>query len=270
MHRLAAANTPSATIGIDLSSRPPGTAACLIEWGQRGGRVVALPERLTDAAIVDLVRAAGVSKVAIDAPFGWPQEFVDAVAAHAAGERWPHVAAKALEFRTTDLYVQEVTKQWPLSVSTNYIAYLAFRCAKLLTELRDLFGPIDRSGDGLAVEVYPAGALRQWGLESRGYKQRTRGTDVQRRLQKETLVRLVSQILSATAGWLHVTDSYAARLRQSDDLLDALVAALVARANHVGLCLPIPQEHLAVAEVEGWIHLPLAEPLASFRPIQRA
>ena len=64
-----------------------------------------------------------------------------------------------------------------------------------------------------------------------------------------------------------MTDADAARLAQSDDPFDALVAALVARAVQVGQALPIPDELAESARAEGWIHLPSAAPLASFRPI---
>lgn len=176
------------------------------------------------------------------------------------------MSRKELEFRTTDRYVRELQSQWPLSVSTNYIAHLAFRCAELLTELTELAGPIDRTGAGLTVEVYPAGALRQWGVVSRGYKPRSGQSEDRRRRQRETLWDLCNQIRAACAGWLDVSDSDVARMKENDHLLDSLVAALVARAEQIGLCLPIPPEHLAAAEVEGWIRLPRAQPLGSFRP----
>jgi len=154
-----------ATVGIDLASDPggKGTAACLIEWDERRGQVAVFLERLTNTEILELIRRPGVKKVGIDAPFGWPRAFVEALSSYATSGHWPVVSRKELEFRTTDRYVRELQRQWPLSVSTNYISYLAFRCAELLTELAELAGPIDRTGAGLTVEVYPAGALRQWG-----------------------------------------------------------------------------------------------------------
>jgi hypothetical protein len=44
------------------------------------------------------------------------------------------------------------------------------RAAGLLAALDDAGQPVDRSGGGLLVEVYPAAALRVWGLASRAYK----------------------------------------------------------------------------------------------------
>lgn len=260
------ATTP-ATIGIDLASQPKGTAACVIEWRDDGGRVALLAESLTNSAIGDLVRSRPVAKVGIDAPFGWPIAYVAAIAGYSASGRWPEVGEKELEFRATDRYVRAIIGRWPLSVSTNYIAYIAFRCAALLTEIAEPAEPIDRTGSGLAVEVYPAAALVQWGVASRGYKRRSGTTDAARGLRQETLAGLIREIREAGATWLDMSDSDVARLEESDDLFDALVAALIARATDIGRCLPIPLEHAGAAKVEGWIHLPTAEPFASFRPV---
>jgi hypothetical protein len=43
------------------------------------------------------------------------------------------------------------------------------------------------------------------------------------------------------------------------DALDSIIASLIARASACGLCDPIPYEHSAAAQSEGWIALPLAD-----------
>jgi hypothetical protein len=43
---------------------------------------------------------------------------------------------------------------------------------------------------------------------------------------------------------------------RSDDALDALIAAMVARAAAVGLCEPVATDQRRAAQVEGWIALP--------------
>ncbi len=155
----------SATVGIDLASRAPLTAAARIGWSVGGGRLTFLESDLDDAALVTLARGEGVRKVAIDAPFGWPEAFADAVSSYTLRGRWRPPAA-SLVYRVTDEYVRTETKQIPLSVSADRIAHTAFRCARLLTTLAAP-ATVDRSGDGLAVEVYPAAALRRLGLALR-------------------------------------------------------------------------------------------------------
>ena len=176
----------SATVGIDLASQPKGTAACVIEWGTGAGRIAELAENLTDSAIVDLVQSWPAAKVGIDAPFGWPIAFVHTLTVYSAGSGWPEVGEKQLEFRATDRYVRTMLGRWPLSVSTNYIAYIAFRCAGLLTQLAGPGEVVDRTGAGQAVEVYPPphlvnGASHQVGTSSVRVQLRRHGDFVGRR-----------------------------------------------------------------------------------------
>lgn len=90
------------TLGIDLASQPKSTALCAIEWVGGAGRVrvlargshdgTALHDRFLIFAIGDLWFDFGgipIAKTAIDAPFGWPEPFVDAVARHQRGDGWP-------------------------------------------------------------------------------------------------------------------------------------------------------------------------------------
>jgi Protein of unknown function (DUF429) len=79
--------------------------------------------------------------------------------------------------------VREETGVDPLSVSSNLLAICAMRCAHLLVELAGE-GALDRTGAGLVAEVYPAAALRQWGLDPRGYK----GTKPEKVAKRQELV----------------------------------------------------------------------------------
>lgn len=66
------------TVGIDLSSSREGTAASVIEW-KESKVIIHLPElRCDDDQLDHLIDRADV--VGIDAPFGWPKAFVEAVA----------------------------------------------------------------------------------------------------------------------------------------------------------------------------------------------
>jgi hypothetical protein len=256
-------------LGIDLAAQPERTAACLIDWQADGrGRVVALADgRLSDGRLLALMRIPGVRKVGIDAPLGWPCEFVEALVAYSSDGTWPVLLCdgegqRHLVLRETDRFVWDVVRQRPLSVSTDRIAYPAMRAARLLANLGE---PLDRVGGGRVAEVYPAAALRQWGLspsasadDPGSYKGRSPEAARRRR-------RLVALLVEQTRGWLELGESQLAACRASDDQLDALVSALVATAVVRGCVLPPPADR-ARAEREGWIWLPKCEPLRALAP----
>jgi hypothetical protein len=252
------------TLGIDLSAQPKKTAACVLEWGDLSCRVAQFTVGLDNDALLGLIETTSPTKVAIDAPFGWPAPFVQAVSDYASSGHWPAPTEtrRPLLLRTTDLAVIAAAGgRPPLSVSADKIAVCAMRCAELLNALaRD--GAIDRTGDGVAMEVYPAAALRQWGMDTEGYK----GGKPE---QRERRRRLAEAITDATSQWLALDAEERALLAASDHLLDALVSALVARAAAVGLTVSIPEEAYEAAATEGWIHLPRRQALAEFQPFDR-
>jgi len=213
-----------------------------------GRAVVHLAAGLDDDALLALVAEHAPVKVAIDAPFGWPVPFLDAMRAQRDRTAWPvppgeHGRRAPLERRATDRWVAQRTGKVPLSVSTDRIAYCAMRCAALLTAL----GERDRTGRGRCVEVYPAAALQLWGLDDgRTSYKRGAGAPAARAAIAERLASAVD--LAAHR------DACAA----CDDVLDAVVCALVARAAADGLTDAPPPEHAEDAAVEGWIHLPRA------------
>lgn len=229
------------TLGVDLASDPRTTARCRIAWGDGRAVVEDLALGVTDD---DLLAAHADSDVTgIDCPFGWPDPFVDLVSSTTNAEppRWTTDWRDQLRYRLTDHTVHRETGRWPLSVSSDLIAVPAFRCQGLLARM----GVTDRSGDGRVFEVYPAAALRRWGLRSTGYKQP--------RAARQR-VELVQDLLRR-APWLDVA-AYLTLLATSADALDALVAALVTRAATLGLTpRPEPHDHPRAAR-EGWIALP--------------
>lgn len=234
-------------MGIDLAAEPKKTAACVIDWQAGRAEVQLLESGCDDAALLPLIDEA--DKVGIDAPFGWPDEFVAAVVGHHGLGPWPGAGAadakkfrETLSFRQTDREVMAVRR--PLSVSTDKIGVTAMRCAGLLHQI----GDVDRAGLGKVAEVYPAAALERWGHQSGAYKAK---------LAKEALPAMVEGIRSALpeldlAGCDPTTD---------DHKFDALVSALVARAAALGLTDPPPPELVERAGREGWIHLPGADSL---------
>jgi hypothetical protein len=247
------------TIGVDLSAQPKETAACVVEWSNTSARVTHLSVGADNQAVVDLVDAHRPTKVAIDAPFGWPAPFIAALIDFTNSGHWPSGRERRpLLLRTTDLAVKEKTGTDPLSVSSDRIAICAMRCAELLVELAG-DGQLDRTGAGLVAEVYPAAALRQWGFDPRSYKG-SKPEKVEKRRQ------LVTDVTAATSRWLDLTSEQHELVAASDHIFDAVVSAIVGRAVEVGRTLPIPLEHRTVAASEGWIHLPPRGALAEFRP----
>lgn len=144
--------------------------------------------------------------------------------------------------RQTDLFVHAETGLVPLSVAADRIGHTALRLASLMAQL----GPdVDaaRDGSGAIAEVYPAAALKLWGLPFRGYKGRANG-------------RMLNELVDAlrrAAPWLELGE-FEDTCRRSDDALDAVLCALIARCVALGQTVRPPD--LDVARQEGWIHLP--------------
>jgi predicted nuclease with RNAse H fold len=240
--------TMSTTLGIDLASQHSNTAFCIIDWHETGARVEAL-QRGGDDVRDEPLRAAirgGHTKVGIDAPFGWPAAFVAALTAHERFEPWPdgdHV------YRLTDRVVHAEAKKLPLSVSTDKIAYCAMRCARLLDGLADA----PRDGCGLAVETYPDAALRRWLPEPFEQRPAPSYKGVPGSARRKQLVDI---LLSRLGKRFSIGDERRAACVESDDCLDAVLCALVARAAERGKTIGPTEEQRSRARTEGWIHLP--------------
>jgi hypothetical protein len=184
--------------------------------------------------------------IGVDAPFGWPLDFIAALSAHGVGQPWPSGADRArLRHRETDRAVRASTGIWPLSVSTDKLGATAMRCAHLQTRwANEVWGgaPAPRDGSGQLVEVYPAATLKMLGLPYQSYK----GPDGADRR---------GVILAGLATWVDLDEVQEASLA-SDDTLDAVVAALTAHAAAAGhTSRPAEGPERAAALVEGWIHV---------------
>jgi predicted nuclease with RNAse H fold len=226
------------TLGIDLASQPEKTAVCLIAWNSDHATIDTLKVCLTDDDLVLLGEKA--DKIGVDVPFGWPARFVRVVSAHSRGAAVEEFSIPDLRFRATDLHTRHTTGKWPLSVSTDRIGVPAFRAIRLLARL-DSSSVVDRTGGGKIAEVYPAGALIQWGFSSTG---------------KKDFPQLGKSVLAHLSAWLTVSSDLGTLLVQNRDAFDALIASLVARAAALGLCEPIPTGCIEAARTEGWIVLP--------------
>jgi predicted nuclease with RNAse H fold len=242
------------SLGIDLAAEFPDTAACEITWLADSARGHLYTDRLDDDQLLALIESA--DKVGIDCPFGWPQPFVNAVAVHANAAAWPGRGQlgsshrRSLRYRLTDEVVHQEVGIWPLSVSTDRIGVTAMRCAALLDALAATGHPVDRAGGGQVVEVYPAAALKHWGLPHQRYKKKEGAI-----VRGQAIDQLLAKLPTLNLDWDTLD-----RCRRSDDAFDALICALVARAAALGLTTaPRPGNQIERARTEGWIHLPTSD-----------
>ena len=242
------------TAGIDLAVQDAGTASCRIEWTSDGPRVeVPKLGRSDDELMADV---DGADVVGIDAPFGWPERFFKAVEAHRAHRPWPgrgeglEEFRQSLRLRCSDLVVKREVRLTPLSVSADKIAVTTFRCALLLDRVgHEQRRTVDRSGmTGGFVEVYPAAALKQWGLTTATSYKASDAYD-----QREAIMRGLIKVL----GVKTLSAAVRKACRETDHALDALICAVIARATALGWTRPpLSEEERDRAQVEGWIHFP--------------
>lgn len=256
------------TLGVDLASRGGQTGLSLVCWEPGGAVTVEEPTvgRFSDDQLVG--RIASVRDkggwIGIDAPFGFPVAFTTALeewnkndrvkrgrrsaadpsCCDTCGEGWDPLIR-----RYTDAEVHrrlwavrngDGSSTWPLSSVVERITPTTLRCAELLTQLTN--GPVDRIGlDARIIEVYPSAALALWKLDRRGYKKKS---------NHDVRVDLVRSIASEL-GIAKLAD----RFVESEDCIDALVAACVARAAACGMTSEPDTTRIEVSR-EGWIHLP--------------
>jgi predicted nuclease with RNAse H fold len=258
--------------GVDLAAEAAGTALAVLNVSGAAVALESLQLGVDDETIVRATR--DVELIGIDCAFGWPRDFVDFVSRHSAAVE-PRAAAggvqpagptaalagasdptvlpatgdlawrRRLAFRETDRVVTELTGARPLSVATDRLGMTALRCAVLLQRIRADGRVVDRSGEhpSAVVEVYPAMALRVWGIARPGYKAAT-----------DARLALIAD-LERAAPWLGLGE-HRALMATSADALDAVLAALVALAHGRGASIRPEPHQRALAEVEGWIAIP--------------
>lgn len=230
-------------IGVDLGAQPARTSICEMAWSDRAV-VVAVESTVDDDLIVEW--CDGADAIGIDSPFGWPVGFVDLVHRHGTrSSTFVETTSEELRMRRSDVFAWSETGKQPLSVSTDKLGIVAFRCIRLLERLRGT--AFDRSGTEGIYEVYPGGALAKWGLPSRGYK-KAKGVAV-----REVIVAELESVIDFGPA--------ARRAIECDDDLDAVLCAYIAGLAARGATTPPPPDMAEDAAVEGWIHLP-SGPLA--------
>ncbi|AQQ14903.1 hypothetical protein CGLAU_04645 [Corynebacterium glaucum] len=232
--------------GIDLAADPAKTGIASIHVRGAG---LTLTDASLGASDTDVARTVGVAELTgIDIPLGWPRGFREVINAHAAGALPPPASTgpdwrRGLANRFTDLEVRRIAGVVPLSVAADRIAHPALRWMGIEARLRADGLPTNRDGSGRVAEVYPAAALKMWGLPHRGYK----GDDAAGRIA--IMAGLASRFDIDWAG-------FATTVEKSADVLDAVIAALVAHEVRAGRCLPIPADNADLVAEEGWIWVP--------------
>ena len=230
------------TVGVDLASQPKNTAVCVLGWEPTRARVRTILCPANDEQILAACRDADA--IGIDAPFGWPDAFVRMLAhGEREAEPWSDKLRDELRLRVTDRVAHERTRRQPLSVAADRIALAALRARTLLARL----GVTDRSGaDGKVFEVWPAGFRLALGWPANKSEARADAAAELRRLQ-------------AALPWLSLdaaAEAAACNSTAGDNAVDAIVAALAARAAKVGLSPGPSAAQAEVAAREGWIYLP--------------
>jgi len=245
------------TIGVDLAAEAANTAWAAVNWNEDGtADLDALHLGADDQSILTGLRHADWASM--DCPFGWPDTFVEFLTAHRDGHVSPPTGLNGLTWRRTltkretDLEVRRVTGINPLPVAADRIAAVAMRGAGLLGALAQAGIPVDRAGGGRIVEAYPAAAMKLWGLPHQSYKGPTK---------RSGLAAAVDALQQALPG-LRLRADHEALCRRSDDALDAVICAILARAAAVGDVSQPPPNLRDQAAREGWIVLPVG-PLAA-------
>ncbi|OYV65601.1 MAG: hypothetical protein B7X07_02475 [Actinobacteria bacterium 21-64-8] len=205
-------------LGVDLAVRPQNTGVALLDL-----RTDSLDASLAgvsaadDATLVSLVDRHTV--VGLDAPLGWPVDFVKAIKRHGACE--------------TDRFVKETTGTSPLSVSADLIGGVAMRAAGLQVQWAAMWGaPQPRDGTGRLVEVYPRPALHAWQL-LQGRATYKGATTARKRSEQRAQRECMLASLLGRAPWLHLAPELLEACVASDHVFDALISALVAYASRV-------------------------------------
>lgn len=239
------------TLGVDLAAATRKTAVAVIEWEPDTARLTHLALDVDDQDIVELFGSCDMTGV--DCPVGWPDALIPFLTGHLNFDADPVLeydgiaGRRLLAYRDTDRFVTRETGLIPLSVSADRLAHPAMRCAVIQAKIGALHGPQARDGSGRLAEVYPAASLKIWGLNGRGYK----GRGV---LEAERLGLLLAA-LEEQAPWLDL-GGHRGTLAGSDDLFDAVIASLTARAAARRRTLLPDGSHARAARSEGWIHLP--------------
>lgn len=235
------------TWGLDVSTRQAKTAAVALDWSTPGeARVVDVRRPLPATQIAALISEHRESRWAVDVPFGWPDLFVDLMGkrhdrplpaeAMPATADWENWRTRQIAQRRTDRFLTDDPriKTRPLPASFQLLGATAAMWVLVEAQLVSHGVEIDRSGlEGRVCETYPSAALSAWEFGK----------------SKQSWPELQSNFPFVAAD-KRLLPEFA-----SDDVCDAIVCALVARARDLDLTVCPPADALGAARREGWIHV---------------
>lgn len=235
------------TWGLDVSTNKAKTAAVAIDWSTEGtATVINVVHPLMASDVAPLIAEHQESRWAVDVPFGWPDRFVALMAsrhdkplpveARPPAADWEIWRTRHVAQRVTDVFLtnDERIKTRPLPASFQLLGATAAMWVLIEAQLADLGVHVDRAGiDGAVCETYPSAALSAWHLGK----------------AKQTWPELRASFPFLNAD-PHLLDRFA-----SDDVCDAVVCALIARARDLNLTILPPEADLAASRREGWIHV---------------
>ena len=234
-------------VGIDCATEPRNVGVAVARWSDKAPSTVDLQElfRGNDSRIRTSLAKHLASKhiasgkpvlLALDAPLGWPDAMREELAAHSAGR--PLATGRQRMFsRVTDRFVHRAGKK-PLDVGADRIAKTGHWALNFLEQLREaareeipLAWVSEKTPSVAAIEVYPAAERAVRDLHKADFEATLDG-------------------LKHSVADLH---AYENEVRDSDDLLDAVLCVLAGAAFLSETCVPIPPEHVAASRREGWI-----------------
>lgn len=244
-------------IGVDCAVDPKRVGLARALWSEGSIRELEIfaPSREYEliAWIVDRVRTAEASLLAMDSPLGWPATLGVTLAGHRAGAPI-EIEPDAMFRRLTDRIVRRRIGKQPLEVGADRIARTALAALRLLGEIGSSMGePVElawnrrRIAKASAIETYPAAWLLSRDLPARRYKDRGPG-DAERRAV------IVARLEGLFAGGLARA---AASLSANAHLLDAVICVLCGADFLGGGCLAPSVEERGLARKEGWIWFPV-------------
>lgn len=242
------------TWGLDMSTSPRKTAAVAIQWtAGEGARIVDVRHPLKGTNIAGLISDHRDASWAVDVPFGWPDLFVQLMGDRherplsaeelPLDDEWETWRTKDVAQRRTDAFLtnHDKIKTRPLPASFQLLGATAAMWALIESRLLSLGVAVDRAGiNGTLCETYPRAAMAGWAFIAKS--------------------KADWEMLRQVFGFLTVEPELEAAMA-SDDVCDAVVCSLVARARDRGLTIgPRDHEELSAARREGWIHVTTTDP----------
>lgn len=260
---LSPASSPgSPTVGIGWGSDSVSTRIVTLRWGTHAVTPGDVHLESADDQVVGHFLNYPDAAVAVTVPLGWPLPLVSFLHQQSArvlppiaapGPPGPPVSGDAVEHvvrplmrRRCDDMVEALAHVPAPACGTEPTLTRALRFQHVLARYCPAHATAPRDGTGL-IEAHAEAALAAWGLPWRHL--RAPG-DQGQRARERTLAGLLEP------GWLDLGEVQAAAAHDPATL-EALVAALVARAVRAGVTVPAsagPERELA--EREGWTALP--------------